>query len=57
MKGKWIKYALRAIIAVIAVWLLFLGVAFFYIETHKEKLISAIKDGHRKKDFRENRIF
>jgi len=49
MKGKWIKYALRAIIAVIAVWLLFLGVAFFYIETHKEKLISAIKDDIGKK--------
>ena len=49
MKGKWIKYALRAIIAVIAAWILFLGVAFFYIETNKEKLIGAIKEDIGKK--------
>src|SRR6476620_8235868 len=49
MKGKWIKYALRAIVAVIAAWTLFLGIAFFYIKTHKEKLISAVKEDIEKK--------
>ena len=44
MKRKWVKYAVRAIIAVILAWILFLGIAFFYIKTHKEKLIRAVKD-------------
>src|SRR5690349_3356337 len=49
MARKWIKYAIRAIIAVIAAWIVFLGVAFFYIKTHKQKLISAVKDDVGKK--------
>ena len=43
MKRKWIKYGVRAIIAVIVAWLLFVGIAFFYIKTNKQKLISAVK--------------
>jgi len=49
MKRKWIKYGLRTVIAVIVAWVLFLGIAFFYIKTHKEKLISAIKENIGKK--------
>ena len=49
MKRKWIKYVLRTVIAVIVAWILFLGIAFFYIKTHKEKLISAIKENIGKK--------
>ena len=44
MKRKWIKYTVGTIIAVIVAWILFLGIAFFYIKTHKQKLITAIKD-------------
>ena len=44
MKRKWIKYTVRTIIAVIIAWMLFLGIAFFYIKTHKQKLITAIKN-------------
>jgi len=49
MARKWIKYAVRTIIAVIAAWIVFLGIAFFYINTHKQKLISAVKDDIGKK--------
>ena len=49
MKRKWIKYTVRTIIAVIIAWILFLGIAFFYIKTHKQKLITAIKDDIEKK--------
>jgi len=45
MKRKWIRYTVRIIIAVIVAWMLFLGIAFLYIKTHKEKLIKAVKDG------------
>ena len=49
MKRKWIKYTVRTLIAVIVAWILFLGIAFFYIKTHKQKIITAIKDDIRKK--------
>src|ERR1043166_8052076 len=49
MKRKWIKYGVRAIIAVIVAWLLFVGIAFFYIKTNKQKLISAVKPDIGKK--------
>src|SRR5215510_6088068 len=49
MKRKWIKYAVRTVIAVVATWMLFLGIAYFYIKTHKQKLISAVKDDIGKK--------
>src|SRR6185295_16919754 len=49
MKRKWIKYVVRTVVAVIVVWILFLGTAFFYIKTHKEKLIRTVKDDIGKK--------
>ncbi len=49
MKRKWIKYTVRTFIALIGAWILFLGIAFFYIKTHKQKLISAVKDDIGKK--------
>lgn len=49
MKKKWIRYAVRIIIAIIAVWLLFLGVAFFYIKSNKQKIIDTIRAGITKK--------
>ena len=49
MKRKWIKYTVRTLIAVITAWILFLGIAFFYIKTHKQKLITAIKGDIEKK--------
>ena len=32
MKRKWIKYTVRTILAVIVAWILFLGIAFFYVK-------------------------
>src|SRR5262245_32347457 len=49
MKRRWIKYAVRTVIAVVAAWILFLGIAFFYIKTHKQNLISAVKENIGKK--------
>jgi hypothetical protein len=49
MKRKWIKYTVRTIVAVIVCWILFLGIAFFYIKTHKQRLISVVKDDIGKK--------
>ncbi len=49
MKRKWIKYTVRTILTVIVAWMLFLGIAFLYVKTHQQKLISAVKDGIRKK--------
>ena len=49
MKRKWIKYTVRTIIAVIVAWILFLGIALLYIRTHKQELISAVKDDLGKK--------
>ena len=43
MKKKWIKYTGGTIIVIIVVWMLFLGVAFFYIKTNKQKLINTVK--------------
>ena len=50
MKKKWIKYTVSILLAVIVAWILFLGVAFFYIKTHKQKIISAIKADIKQKD-------
>jgi len=49
MQKKWVKYTVRTLIAVIAAWILFLGIAFFYIKTNKQKLINAVKDDIGKK--------
>ena len=49
MKKKWIKYTVSILLAVIVAWILFLGIAFFYIKTHKQKIISAIKADISKK--------
>jgi AsmA-like protein len=49
MKGKWVKYTVGAIIAVVAAWMLFLGIAYFYVKTHKQKLINVVKDDIGKK--------
>jgi hypothetical protein len=49
MKRKWVKYTFRTVIAIVAAWILFLGIAFVYIRTHKQKLIKAVKDDIGKK--------
>jgi hypothetical protein len=49
MQRKWVKYTVRTLIAVVVAWILFLGIAFFYIETNKQKLINAVKDDIAKK--------
>jgi uncharacterized protein involved in outer membrane biogenesis len=49
MKKKWIRHTVRIIVAIIAVWLLFLGVAFFYIKSNKQKIINIVKTGIAKK--------
>ncbi|HEV8508552.1 MAG TPA: AsmA family protein, partial [Chitinophagaceae bacterium] len=49
MKRKWIKYTVRTIIAIVAVWMLFLGIAFFYVKSNKQRLVSVVKDDIGKK--------
>jgi len=49
MKKKWVKYAVRTVIAIVGAWLLFLGIAFFYIKTHQQKLINVFKEEVSKK--------
>ncbi len=43
MKRKWIQYTVRTIGGAIVIWLLFISVAFIYIKSNKQKLITAIK--------------
>jgi hypothetical protein len=43
MKRKWIRYTIRAIFACVALWILLLAIAFFYIRANKETIVASVR--------------
>jgi hypothetical protein len=43
MKRKWIRYTIRAIFACVAIWILLLAIAFFYIRVNKETIVASVR--------------
>ncbi|HEY2721457.1 MAG TPA: hypothetical protein VGI82_07020, partial [Chitinophagaceae bacterium] len=43
MKRNWIKYTIGVVVVCVALWIIAIGIAFFYITSHKEKIKTLIR--------------